>query len=113
MTRAWNRRSWRGRNSGAHFNDPDKARDYVEFLRAEGSEVEGGGETLARMSEMQMHEGTAINRAMLTLVPRAVEMAGGDRHRRPTLDDPAWIIGIGCVLWAGHFATNGPIEHGD
>ena len=37
--------------------------------------------TSVRWSDVRMDEGTAINRAMLALVPRPSEVAGRDRHR--------------------------------
>ena len=57
-----------------------------------------------------MRDSTAIGGAVLTLVSRPSYMARGDRDGRPAFDGPARIIDIGCVVVAGDFAPNGPIQ---
>lgn len=60
------------------------------------------------------NDSLAIERAVLTLVlvASALKLARGHFDWNPVFDGPARIIEWGCMICAGHFAVDGPIQAG-
>jgi hypothetical protein len=56
------------------------------------------------------HDGAAISSAVLTLVPRAMDVAGRHRHGSPSFDGPTRVVDVRGVFIAGDFTANRPVE---
>ena len=72
-------------------------------------------EALMRLEvDQHVNDGAAVKRAVLTLilVLRALHGARSDLggRRRPPFEIPARILNFWCVVGAGDFAVDGPIE---
>ena len=60
---------------------------------------------------VRVNEGSAINCAMLTLIPSPTRMATKRfRYGCPPFDGPSRVIVIGSMCLAGDFATDGPVQ---